>query len=117
MLRKILLKLANHRNDLVVLARDCEHNFVIGIILGGEGGEILLVAKVSSSDGLTFRGANNGMYVFRLHRDGFKTGPFKYKFVVESAKGGSFQVQPYLIPMLAPQPGQEFAINPNATAQ
>jgi hypothetical protein len=44
-------------------------------------------------------------------------GEFKYKFVAESAKGGSFVVQPYLIPMLAPQPGQEFAINPNATAQ
>ena len=83
----------------------------------GEGGEIVLVAKVSSPDGVNFRGANNGMYVIRLHRDGFKMGEFKYKFVVESAKGGSFQVQPYLIPMLAPQPGQEFAINPNATAQ
>ncbi|HEY1731594.1 MAG TPA: hypothetical protein VGG15_07585 [Terriglobales bacterium] len=83
----------------------------------GEGGEILLVAKVSSPDGINFRGATNGMYVFRLHRDSFMTGAFKYKFVVQGAKGGSFMVQPYLIPMLAPQPGQEFAINPNATAQ
>jgi hypothetical protein len=83
----------------------------------GEGGEILLVAKVSSADDVSFRGANNGMYVFRLHRDSFKTGAFKYKFIAGSAKGGSFQVQPYLIPMLAPQPGQEFAINPNAVGQ
>ena len=83
----------------------------------GEGGEILLVAKVSSSDGINFRGANNGMYVFRLHRNGFKMGEFKYKFVVDGAKGGNFDVQPYMIPMLAPQPGQEFAINPNAIAQ
>lgn len=83
----------------------------------GEGGEILLVAKLNSPDGVTFRGANNGMYVFRLPRDSFKIGEFKYKFVVEGAKGGNFQVQPYLIPMLAPQPGQEFAINPNAMAQ
>ena len=83
----------------------------------GEGGEVLLVAKVSSSDGLTFRGAKNGTYVFRLHHDGFKMGDFKYKFVVDGVKGGSFAVQPYLIPMLAPLPGQEFPINPNATAR
>ncbi len=81
----------------------------------GEGGEILLVAKLSSPDGISFRGANHGTYVFRLQRDSFKMGEFKYKLVVEAPKGGSFEVQPYLVPMLAPQPGQEFAINPNAT--
>jgi hypothetical protein len=81
----------------------------------GHGGEMLLVAEVSSSDDVTFRGAQNGSYVFRLPRKSFKMGAFKYKFVVGSAKGGSFTVQPYLIPMIAPQPGQEFSINPNAT--
>ncbi len=82
----------------------------------GEGGEILLVAKVSSPDGVTFRGANNGTYVFHLNRDSFKMGEFKYKLVADGPKGGTFIVQPYLVPMLAPQPGQEFAINPSATA-
>lgn len=83
----------------------------------GEGGEVLLVAKVTSSDGLNFRGAKNGAYIFRLQRSAFKMGEFKYKFVVEGAKGGSFNVQPFLIPMLAPIKGQEFTINPNAIAQ
>jgi hypothetical protein len=72
------------------------------------GGEILLVVKATSPDGLTFRGANNGTYVFRLHHSGFKMGEFKYKFVVGAPKDGSFSVQSTMIPMLAPMPGQEF---------
>jgi hypothetical protein len=72
------------------------------------GGEILLVVKATSSDGLTFRGSNNGTYVFRLHHSGFKMGEFKYKFVVGAPKDGSFSVQSTMIPMLAPMPGQEF---------
>jgi hypothetical protein len=77
----------------------------------GQGGEILIVTKVSSSAGINFRGSKNGAYVFRLQRSAFKMGEFKYKFVVDGAKGGSFTVQPNLIPMLAPIKGQEFAIN------
>jgi hypothetical protein len=83
----------------------------------GQGGEVLLVTKVLSSDGLNFRGAKNGAYVFRLQRNAFKMGEFKYKFVVDGAQGGSFTIQPYLIPMLAPIKGQEFAINPTAIGQ
>ena len=75
------------------------------------------MAKVTSSDGVNFRGAKNGAYIFRLQRSAFKMGEFKYKFVVDGAKGGSFNVQPFLIPMLAPIKGQEFTINPNAIAQ
>jgi hypothetical protein len=72
------------------------------------GGEILLVVKATSPDGLTFRGSNSGTYVFRLHHSAFKMGEFKYKFVVDAPKGGSFAVQSTLIPMLAPIVGQEF---------
>ena len=72
------------------------------------GGEILLVVKATSADGLNFRGSNNGTYVFRLHHSGFKMGEFKYIFVVDAPKGGSFDVQSTLLPMLAPMPGQEF---------
>jgi hypothetical protein len=75
-------------------------------------GEILLVVKATSPDGLTFRGSNNGTYVFRLHHSGFKMGEFKYKFVVDAPKGGSFAVQSTLIPMLAPMPGQVFTDTP-----
>jgi hypothetical protein len=72
------------------------------------GGEILLVVKATSADGLNFRGSNNGTYVFRLHHGGFSMGGFKYKFVVDAPKGGTFAVQETMIPMLAPMPGQEF---------
>jgi hypothetical protein len=73
------------------------------------GGEILVVVKVSSPDGLTFRGSDNGTYVFRLHHGAFQMGEFKYMFVVVAPKDGSFAVQSTMIPMLAPMPGQEFA--------
>ena len=78
------------------------------------GGEILLVVKATSADGLNFRGSNNGTYVFRLHHGGFSMGGFKYKFVVDAPKGGSFAVQETMIPMLAPMPGQEF-VDPGAS--
>lgn len=74
----------------------------------GEGGEILIVVKVSSADGVTFRGAKNGMYSFHLGPESFKMGAFKYKFVAVAAKPGSFSVQAWAVPMLAPVKGQEF---------
>ena len=76
----------------------------------GEGGEILLVVKCASADGVQFGGASNGTYTFRLHRNGFKMGEFKYRFVVSAAKAGGFTARPYLLPMLAPQPGQAFSV-------
>jgi hypothetical protein len=72
------------------------------------GGEILLVVKATSADGLNFRGSNNGTYVFRLHHGAFQMGDFKYNFVVDAPKGGSFAVQWTMLPMLGPIRGQEF---------
>ena len=77
----------------------------------GEGGDILVVVKCTTSDAITFRGAKNGMYVFHLGVDSFKMGAFKYKFVVVASKPGSFGVQAWAFPMLAPVKGQEFAVS------
>ena len=74
----------------------------------GAGGEILVVVKCTTSDAITFRGAKDGMYVFHLNVDSFKMGAFKYKFVVAASKPGSFSVQGWAIPLLAPVKGQEF---------
>jgi hypothetical protein len=77
----------------------------------GEGGEILIVVKVTTADAITFRGAKNGVYVFHLSTDGFKMGAFKYKFVVAASNPGSFAVQGWALPMLAPIKGQEFTFS------
>jgi hypothetical protein len=37
-------------------------------------------------------------------------GEFKYKFVAEAIKSGTFAVQGYVIPFLAPVTGQEFSV-------
>jgi hypothetical protein len=77
-------------------------------------GELLLVVKATTSDALTFRGSTNGTYVFRLHNTAFKMGEYKYKFVVDAAKAGKFDVRWNMVPMLAPMPGQEFTLAPEA---
>jgi hypothetical protein len=74
-------------------------------------GEVLLGVKVATADAITFRGAKNGMYVFHLGSNSFKMGAFKYGFVVDATKPGSFTVQAQVIPMLAPIKGQEFTVS------
>jgi hypothetical protein len=74
-----------------------------------QGGEILLVVKCTSPEGLVFQESNNGTYVFQIAHSGFKMGEYKYKFVVNAtAKAGTFDVQTSMVPMLAPIAGQQF---------
>lgn len=74
------------------------------------GGEILLVIKNLTPDLVTLRDSQNGMYVFHLKTSSFQMGQFMHKGVVEANKTGNFGVKGYVIPFLAPVPGQEFAI-------
>ncbi|MGA8878387.1 MAG: hypothetical protein WCC25_13230 [Candidatus Korobacteraceae bacterium] len=76
------------------------------------GGEILLVIKNLTPDMVTLRDSQNGMYVFHLKASSFQMGQFMHKGVVEANKTGNFGVKGYVIPFLAPVPGQEFAITP-----
>ncbi len=79
-----------------------------------EGGEILLVIKNLTPDVVSFRDSKNGMFVFHLNAAAFKMGDFKYKFLVETNKGGAFGVHAWLIPFLAPVTGQEFPMTASA---
>jgi hypothetical protein len=72
------------------------------------GGEILLVVKNTTPGEMSFRESKNGEYVFRLHAPSFKMGEYKYEFVVEAKNAGTFGVQKFMIPFLAPLKGQEF---------
>ena len=73
------------------------------------GGEILLVIKNLTPDVVTLRDSQNGMFVFHLKPTSFQMGQFMHKTVVEANKTGTFNVKGYVIPFLAPVPGQEFA--------
>ncbi len=82
-----------------------------------EGGELLLVVKNLTPDVANFRESKNGVYLFHLNEAAFKMGEFKYKFVVEATKTGSFGVQSYLVPFLAPVKGQVFPMSAAAGAK
>ncbi len=81
------------------------------------GGEILLVIKNLTPDVANFRESDNGQYVFRLKAAAFKMGEFKYKFVVEGKKAGTFAVQASAIPFLAPVTAQVFPAEASAPAK
>ncbi len=82
---------------------------------GGEGGEILLVVKNLTPGQVTCRESTNESYVFHLKPVSFHMGEFQYKFVVEANKTGDFALRSYIIPFLAPLPGQEFPLNSGST--
>lgn len=82
-----------------------------------EGGEILLVVKNLTPEVADFRDSKNGTYVFHLNSAAFKMGDFTYKFQVEAKQAGSFGVQGWLIPFLAPVKGQEFPMASAASAK
>lgn len=77
-------------------------------------GVILLVVQNASSDMVSLRGSKHQTFAFRLTPASFTTGLFKYQFVVESAKSGSFALRVSVLPFLAPVAGREFAIQPDA---
>jgi len=80
-----------------------------------EGGEILLVVKNLTPSQVTCRESRNESYVLPLNAESFQRGEFQYKFVVEANQSGAFAIQGYVIPFLAPVPGQEFTLSSVST--
>jgi len=78
-----------------------------------KGGEILLVVRNDTPEQISLRESTNQTLVFHLNDESFKMGDFKYDLVVEALKPGPVQVKGYVIPFLAPIPGQEFAAGPS----
>ncbi len=58
------------------------------------------------------RGVKDQMIVFHLNDESFSRGEFKYDLVIEALKSGHFEIRGYVIPFLAPVPGQEFSSRP-----
>ena len=76
---------------------------------GEATGQVLLVIRNPVPEQVTLRNSRDGGYVFRLGKPSFARGDFSYDFVVEAKRAGSFGVEGYVIPFLAPVTGQEFA--------
>jgi hypothetical protein len=71
-------------------------------------GEILLVIQNHTPEQVSLRASRNEMLVFHLAAEAFRRGEFKYDLVIEAKKAGKVDVKGYVIPFLAPTPGQEF---------
>jgi len=76
----------------------------------GKEGEILLVLKNVTPEQIFLRGSTNQALVFHLRDEAFRRGAFKYDLLVEARKAGKVEVKGYVIPLLAPIVGQEFAV-------
>ena len=74
-----------------------------------ESGTILMAIRATNPAAL--RSAKDGMYVFYLGPDSFKTGHFVYKFVVDDGKVSNDRVAGTVMPFLARIAGQVFPLS------
>jgi hypothetical protein len=79
-------------------------------------GMLLVVARNTTPDLVSFQNAKDGGFVFELTPDSFKTGEFVYKFEANTIKGGTYGVRGTIIPFLAPVAAQEFQLPPDTAA-
>ncbi len=82
----------------------------------GREGVILLVIWNAAPEAVSLRGSKDQAFVFELTPDSFKSGGFKYQFVVAASKSAGLALQGTVMPFLAPIRGQEFAIRPSSPA-
>ena len=73
-----------------------------------------MVVRNSTPDVVGFRDSKDGTYVFHLKAESFSRGEFTYKFVAEGKKAGTFGVDGYAIPFVAPVSAQEFPLTQSA---
>jgi hypothetical protein len=75
-------------------------------------GKIVLVVKNRAAGQISIHGAGSDTIYFCLGDEGFGRGPFKYDLRVDAVKDGKIDVRGYVIPLLGPVAGQEFAVKP-----
>lgn len=75
-----------------------------------EDGKILLVIKNLTPEQTSLHSAKNEKVVFCLSDEAFHRGAFKYDLRIDTRKAGKAEAKGYVIPFLAPIPGQEFSV-------
>ena len=82
----------------------------------GEG-VLLLVIRNATPQCVSLRGSKDQRFAFGLTSDAFRNGEFKYHFVVEAAKSGSFALQGTILPFLSPVRGESYSPLPAPPAK
>jgi hypothetical protein len=78
-------------------------------------GSIVYFLKNTTPDVGSWRGSKDQTFALPLNPESFSQGDFRYKFVVEASKAGTYGMDVALIPFVAPVQGQKFTL-PSATA-
>lgn len=73
-------------------------------------GSIVYILKNATPDVVSWRGATNDAFVLPLNSESFSQGDYRYKFVAEVKKTGTFKIDVALIPFIAPIEAQKFTL-------
>ena len=73
-------------------------------------GYIVFLLKNTTADIGSWRGSNNQAFVLPLNSESFSQGDYRYKFVIDATKTGTYAMDAALIPFVAPVQGQKFTL-------
>jgi len=105
--REQMEKLARQQNGVKESAGEKEEKL----------GSVVYFIKNMTPEVWTWRGSKDGGFVVPLNPESFSQGDFRYKFVVEASKTGTYHIAAALIPFLAPVQGQKFALPADGNGQ
>jgi hypothetical protein len=77
-------------------------------------GTVMYFVKNTTPDVVSWRGAKDGTFALPLNPESFSQGDYRYKFVAEASKTGTYAMEVALIPFVAPVHGQKFTLPSSA---
>jgi len=78
-------------------------------------GYIVYFLKNTTPDIGTWRGSQGQTFVLPLNPESFSQGDYRYKFVLDANKTGTYAMDVALIPFVAPVQGQKFILPASAS--
>ena len=78
-------------------------------------GYIVYFLKNTTPDVGTWRGAQGQAFALPLNPESFSQGDYRYKFVIDPQKTGTYAMDVALIPFVAPAQGQKFTVPAGAS--
>jgi len=73
-------------------------------------GTIVYFLKNTTTDVASWRGSKDQAFVLPLNPESFQQGDYRYKFVIQANKTGTYAMDAALIPFVAPSRGQKFTL-------
>ena len=65
----------------------------------------------------TWRESKGETFVLPLNPESFSQGDYRYKFVIDAVKDGTYRMDAALIPFVAPVQGQRFTLPANSVTR